>query len=58
MHQAIADDFESLAGYQVYACGAPVMIELGQIAFAAKGLPDDEFFADSFTYAAQEMSST
>ena len=52
VHQAIVDDFESLSGYQIYACGAPVMIELGQAAFAARGLPEDEFFADSFTYAA------
>jgi CDP-4-dehydro-6-deoxyglucose reductase len=58
VHQAIADDFESLAGYQVYACGAPIMIELGQQAFSAKGLPEVEFFADSFTYAPHEISST
>ena len=58
VHQAIVDDFASLAGYQVYACGAPIMIELGQLAFAAKGLPTDEFFADSFTYAPHEISTT
>lgn len=52
VHQAICDDFASLAGYQVYACGAPIMVESGQAAFAKQGLPDDEFFADSFTYAA------
>lgn len=51
VHQAVIDDFESLAGYQVYACGAPVMIEVGQKAFIERGLPDDEFFADSFTYS-------
>lgn len=51
VHQAILDDFPSLAGYQVYACGAPIMIDTGQKAFAARGLPDNEFFADSFTYA-------
>jgi CDP-4-dehydro-6-deoxyglucose reductase len=58
VHQAIIEDFESLAGYQVYACGAPIMVELGQNAFVAKGLPDDEFFADSFTYAPHELSNT
>ncbi|MBL8511143.1 MAG: CDP-6-deoxy-delta-3,4-glucoseen reductase, partial [Betaproteobacteria bacterium] len=51
VHQAILNDFSDLSGYQVYACGAPAMIEAGQRAFAAHGLPDDEFFADSFTYA-------
>ncbi len=55
VHQAIMDDFDSLAGYQIYACGAPIMIELGQKAFVAKGLPEDEFFADSFTYATPEI---
>lgn len=57
VHQAILDDFENLAGYQVYACGAPIMIESGQKAFAERGLPEDEFFADSFTYAATVMPS-
>ncbi len=51
VHQAVVDDFASLAGYQVYACGAPVMIEVGQQAFIERGLPEDEFFADSFTYS-------
>ncbi len=58
VHQAIVDDFASLEGYQIYACGAPIMIELGQKAFAANGLPDDEFFADSFTYATPEITTT
>jgi CDP-4-dehydro-6-deoxyglucose reductase, E3 len=51
VHQAILDDFDKLGGYQVYACGAPIMVESGQKAFAERGLPDDEFFADSFTYS-------
>lgn len=51
VHQAILDDFDKLSGYQVYACGAPIMVESGQKAFAERGLPDDEFFADSFTYS-------
>lgn len=53
VHQAILNDFADLSGYEVYACGAPPMIEAGQKAFAARGLPEDAFFADSFTYAAQ-----
>ncbi|MGE5088861.1 MAG: CDP-6-deoxy-delta-3,4-glucoseen reductase, partial [Candidatus Levyibacteriota bacterium] len=40
-------------GYQVYACGAPPMIEAARRDFTAqRNLPPDEFFADSFTYAA------
>jgi CDP-4-dehydro-6-deoxyglucose reductase len=53
VHQAVLDDFASLAGYQVYACGAPAMIDAARATFTAeRGLPSDEFFADSFTYAA------
>ena len=51
VHQAIADDFESLAGFEVYACGPPVMIEAGQKMFASKGLSDDDFYADAFNFA-------
>jgi CDP-4-dehydro-6-deoxyglucose reductase len=51
VHQAICDDFDSLTGYEVYACGPPVMVEAGQTAFAAKGLDDDDFYSDAFNYA-------
>ena len=54
VHQAVLDDFKDLSGYQVYACGAPPMIDAARKAFVhARGLPADEFFADSFTYAAE-----
>jgi CDP-4-dehydro-6-deoxyglucose reductase, E3 len=58
VHQTVLDDFDSLAGYQVYACGAPIMIETAQAAFQASGLPEEEFFADSFTYSAPAAPST
>lgn len=49
VHQAVLDDFDSLAGYQVYACGAPVMVEAAHGAFTReRGLPEDEFFSDAF----------
>jgi len=51
VHQAVLEDHASLAGYQVYACGAPAMIEAAQRDFCARGLPAAEFFADAFTYA-------
>ena len=53
VHQAVLDDFADLSGYQVYACGAPVMVDAARESFAqTRGLPEDEFFADSFVYAA------
>ena len=53
VHQAVIDDFASLSGYQIYACGAPVMIDAGKQSFLDRGLPEEEFFADSFTYSTQ-----
>jgi CDP-4-dehydro-6-deoxyglucose reductase, E3 len=54
VHQAVLDDFKDLSGYQVYACGAPAMIDAAKRDFTARrALPEDEFFADSFTYGAQ-----
>jgi CDP-4-dehydro-6-deoxyglucose reductase len=53
VHDAVLADFADLSGYQVYACGAPVMVDSAREAFTAtRGLPEDEFFADSFVYAA------
>lgn len=52
VHRAVVDDFPDLSGLQVYACGAPAMID------AARGdfvnlckLPEEEFFADAFTFS-------
>jgi CDP-4-dehydro-6-deoxyglucose reductase len=49
VHRAVMEDFPDLSGHQVYACGAPVMVDAARADFSAKcKLPDDEFFADSF----------
>lgn len=49
VHKAVIQDFPDLSGHQVYACGAPVMVEAARGDFTAQcGLPEDEFFADSF----------
>jgi CDP-4-dehydro-6-deoxyglucose reductase len=53
VHLAVVQDFPDLSGHQVYACGAPVVVDSARADFTAKcGLPEDEFFADSFTSAA------
>ncbi len=50
VHQAVLDDFDSLAGYQVYACGAPGMTDIARKTFVEeKGLAEDEFYCDAFT---------
>jgi CDP-4-dehydro-6-deoxyglucose reductase len=59
VHQAVLDDFPDLSGYQVYACGAPAMIDAAKRDFVAlRNLPHDEFFADSFTLAAEAEART
>jgi len=59
VHQAVMADLPDLSGHQVYACGAPVMVDAAQRDFVARcGLPDDEFFADSFTSEADKHGAT
>jgi len=50
VHRAVMEDFPSLMGHQVYACGAPIVVESARRDFIAQcSLPDDAFFADAFT---------
>jgi CDP-4-dehydro-6-deoxyglucose reductase len=50
VHQAVLQDFSDLSGYQVYACGAPAMVEAAHRDFiSSRGLPENEFFSDAFT---------
>jgi CDP-4-dehydro-6-deoxyglucose reductase len=53
VHQAVIEDHADLSGFQVYACGAPAMIDAARRDFCASGLPSNQFFADAFTYAPQ-----
>src|SRR6185437_11049981 len=54
VHHAVLTDFPDLSGYQVYACGAPAMIDAARRDFTTlRGLAPDDFYADSFTYAAE-----
>jgi len=48
VHHAVLQDLPDLSAYQVYACGAPVMVDAARADFARAGLPADEFFADAF----------
>ena len=52
VHQAVTADFPNLADFEVYACGSPGMIEAARRDFIAAGLPEEAFFADAFTFAA------
>ena len=53
VHRAVMADFPDLSGHQVYACGVPIMVDSAKKDFIAQcKLPEDEFYCDSFTTAA------
>jgi len=55
VHLAVLEDIPDLSGHQVYACGAPIVVESARRDYVARaGLPDEEFFADSFTSEADK----
>jgi CDP-4-dehydro-6-deoxyglucose reductase len=52
VHEAVMADHPNLSWYQVYACGAPVMVEAAHRDFTSRcALPEDEFLSDAFTTA-------
>jgi CDP-4-dehydro-6-deoxyglucose reductase len=57
VHQAVLQDLPDLSGYQVYACGAPIVVDSARRDFVAQAhLPEDEFFADAFTSEADKAA--
>ena len=55
--EAILQDYQKLDGYQIYACGPPLMVDAGRAPFMAKGLPEDQYFSDAFLVTSH-MAST
>ena len=54
VHHAVMADFPDMSGYQVYACGAPIVIESALNDFSEQcRLPPDDFYSDAFTPSAQ-----
>ena len=59
VHRAVLEDFADLSLHQVYACGAPIVVESARRDFCnLAGLPESEFFADSFTSEADKHSAS
>ena len=59
VHRAVMEDFPDLSEYQVYACGVPIMVDSARRDFIAHcKLPEDEFYADSFTTQADVAGVT
>jgi CDP-4-dehydro-6-deoxyglucose reductase, E3 len=55
VHRAVLEDFPDLSGHQVYACGAPIVVDSARAEYSAKAkLPPEEFYADAFTTEADK----
>ena len=51
VHRAVLEDYSDLSAHEVYACGAPVVVEAAHTDFTTtRGLPNDAFFSDAFTF--------
>jgi len=58
VHRAVLQDFPDLSGHQVYACGAPIVVESARKEFCLQAqLPEEEFFADAFTSEADKHAA-
>ena len=56
VHQAVLQDLPDLSGHQVYACGAPIVVDSARKDYVEKaGLPSEEFYADAFTSEADKV---
>ena len=59
VHRAAMADFPDMSGCQVYACGAPIVVDASRRDFIENcGLTADEFYADAFTTAADAAAVT
>ncbi len=55
VHQAVLEDTPDLSGHEVYACGAPIVVESALADYTTRGqLPAEAFFADAFTTEADK----
>ena len=58
VHEAVLEDFPDLSAHQVYACGAPIVVDSARSDFTAlAGLPPEEFYADAFTTEADKTKA-
>jgi CDP-4-dehydro-6-deoxyglucose reductase len=58
VHQAVLQDHPDMRAMQVYACGAPVMVEAARRDFVAHAqLSEAQFYADSFLSAADQAAN-
>jgi CDP-4-dehydro-6-deoxyglucose reductase len=58
VHRQVMKDFPDMSGVQVYACGAPIMVDSARNDFTLDcRLPVEEFYADSFLTEADKAAT-
>ena len=57
VHKTVLKEFQNVKDYDVYMCGAPVLIEAGKKEFMEHGLPEDQMFSDSFEFNSQSSAA-
>lgn len=59
VHHAVMQDLPDLSGYQVYACGVPIMVQSAHRDFIAQcGLREENFFSDAFVSMADLQATS
>ncbi len=51
VQNAVLEDFDSLAGYEVYSCGNPAMVKEGFTLLTGHGVGKDDYMSDAFTFS-------
>lgn len=51
VHEAILQDFDSLAGYDIYGSGSPAMVYASRDAFIPRGLDPRHYYSDAFEFS-------
>jgi len=55
VHKAVLEDLPDLSGYEVYACGAPIVVDSARLEYSElAGLPEEAYYADSFVTEADK----
>jgi CDP-4-dehydro-6-deoxyglucose reductase len=58
VHAVAIQDFPDLSRHQVYVCGSPAMVAAARRDFVGScALPEDEFFADAFEFANDDLAA-
>ena len=55
VHQAVAEDFADLSGFDVYMSGPPPMIDAAKTLFTQQGLVHEQLYSDAFDYSSDAL---